>query len=72
MVRAFWTYSAILILAVGFATPAIFPTGTPRAASPGITGPPPGTGPFLHTPNDHIQHVITVVMENHDYDSFFA
>jgi len=66
-----WTAAAILLLTVAFVSPTVIPPGR----SPSMTSssfPPPGTGLPGRLPDDHIQHVITVVMENHDYDSFFG
>jgi phospholipase C len=66
----YWTYAAVLTLAVGFAAPAVLPPSEGPSV-PSIF-PSPGTGLPGHLPNDHIQHVIVVMMENHDYDSYFG
>jgi phospholipase C len=69
----FWTPFAILVLTIAFVSPTVIPPvhSAPAAAIVG-SFPDPGTGLPGILPNDHIQHVITVVMENHDYDSYFG
>jgi phospholipase C len=69
---ALWSTTAILLLTVGFASPALLPPwGETQAPSSG-TFPTGGSGLPGILPNDHIQHVITIMMENHDYDSYFG
>ena len=66
------TAAAVLLLTIGFGNPAVGPYHATAFGG----GPPgwrtPGTGLPGHLPNDHIKHVITIMMENHDYDSYFA
>lgn len=72
---ALWTTVAIVVLSLGFTSPTVIP---PAVGSSGPIAhslalyPTPGAGLPGHLPQDHIQHVITVMMENHDYDSYFG
>ena len=69
---AVWATAVVLFVTFG----SVAPNAGPRPAVPGTLHPAvfPGPGGGLpgHPPNDHIQHVITVMMENHDYDSYFG
>jgi phospholipase C len=66
----FWTATAILVISVAFVTPTVIPTEV--SEQPSSSFPALGTGLPGILPNDHIKHVITIVMENHDYDSYFG
>jgi len=69
---ALGTAVAILILTVGFAAPAAIPPPGAHGNAPSSGLPSAGAGLTGVLPNDHIHHVVTVMMENHDYDSYFG
>jgi phospholipase C len=62
---------AVAIIAVAFSG-TVAPSAAPMTSGTGGGYPGPGGGLPGHLPGDHIQHVITVMMENHVYDSFFG
>jgi phospholipase C len=66
------TAVAILILTVGFAAPAAIPPAGSHGNVSSSGWPSAGAGLAGVLPNDHIHHVVTVMMENHDYDSYFG
>ena len=67
-----WTIASVVLLSMS--------TVNPIAVTPPLKdhvvrlsgGLPSGSGLPGHLPDDHIQHVIAVMMENHDYDSYFG
>jgi len=69
---AAWTSAAILVLTIGFASPVVYSPLGGHAAAGTTAGNPPGTGLPGHLPNNHIEHVVTIMLENHGYDSYFG
>jgi phospholipase C len=69
---AFWATAVLLLLTVGFANPALLPPASVPAQSTTEIFPTGGSGLPGHLPNDHIQHVVEIMLENHDYDSYFG
>lgn len=67
-----WTSVGILTITVALVNPTLFPSTSAGSSSASASVGGPATGLPGHLPDDHIQHVITVVMENHDYDSYFG
>ncbi len=70
--RALGSSVAVLVVLMGLWSPPVAPA-IPGTPGPSVAlFPTPGGGLPGHLPNDHIQHVITVMMENHDYDNYFG
>ncbi len=67
-----WTTAAILLLTTGFASPPALPHHVAPNSHVSVGVPRPGDGLPGHLPNNHIEHVITIMLENHAYDSYFG
>lgn len=70
--RTMWTAAAVLVLCFSLSSPGVVPVSAHRSAGAQAGFPNAGAGLPGTPPNDHLQHVITVMMENHDYDSYFG
>ncbi len=70
MIRAPLTGIALTLVVLALITPTAIPAASPSRST--NAGPVPRASPLWGPSNTHIQHIITVILENHVYDSLFG